>query len=308
MNEIYQQALNGQLASNPSGAMRSIRLWNNLPLDIQLFYLTEYATRAAITVLPEGYAEHCWLADGDYILFTCVATGSFVGVAAVTSGVDSMFLGHNYMVPPNSMGLPPQPSADTLIPPDSPRVLVAAGHLTNGNRTLREQYWRRTSDSYSIAPGETQTVSTSTSSNMQQTSSSSDTVSASIGASASAGWGPMSVGLSASLSATSTHSQEVSLSTENTSYLSDTLVGPEGGEAQMFIKWQLMDLISVVNPAGVLQSTVVSGLAPIVVQGPYVASQLSNARLIAAPEPGAIGSPRTVVRSRAFHPQIALQA
>jgi hypothetical protein len=279
-----------------------VRLWNNLNFDLQLFYLTEFGTRAGLGMLPGGYAGNYWLANGYYVVFTCLATGSFVGVASIVSGVDALFLGRNYMVPPNSLGMPPQPTAEAVVPPDSPRVLVASGLLRNGNHTLREQYWRRMPDSYSIAPGETQTVSTSTSTNMQQTSSDTTTVAASMSASASAGWGPMSASLSASLSASSTHAQEVSISTENTSYVSDTLTGT-GTAASMFLKWQIMDVVSVVSPGGEVLSSLISGMAPVLVQGPYDATQLPAAKVRQPALAGAIGSPRTAVSGRAFVPQ-----
>ncbi|MBN8468083.1 hypothetical protein JYJ95_16300 [Corallococcus exiguus] len=303
MNTLYQQALAGTLGSDPTGGMRSIRFWNNLPVDAQLFYLTEDGSRCAMGVVPAGYAVNFWVANGDYISWSCRHTGSFIGLCAVTSSTSGVYFGPNYMVAPNDIGLPPQPTSEVVIPPDSPRVLVAAGLLANRNRTIREQYWRRLPESYTIAPGETQTVSTTSTSNMQQTSSSTDTVSASLGASASAGWGPMSVGVSASLSASSTSFQEVSLSTEYTAYVSDTLTGT-ASYTQMFLKWQLMDIVSVLSPDGVVLSSIVNGLSPTLLQGPYNVADLSTlgtakkARRLPAP-----GFPRTRVAARPFQPR-----
>ncbi|CAM4310257.1 hypothetical protein HRD49_18160 [Corallococcus exiguus] len=303
MNTQYQQALAGTLASAPTGGMRSLRFWNNLPVDAQLFYLAEDASRCAMGVVPAGYAINFWVANGDSISWSCRHTGSFIGVCSITSSTPSVFFGPHSMVAPNDIGLPPQPTAEVVIPPDSPRVLVAAGLLENRNRTLREQYWRRLPESYTIAPGETQTVSTTSTSNMQQTSSSTDTVSASLGTSASAGWGPMSVGISASLSASSTSSQEVSLSTEYTAYVSDTLTATQT-YTQMFLKWQLMDIVSVLSPNGQVLSSIVNGLSPTLLQGPYNVSDLST--LSAAKKalnPASPGFPRTRVAARPFQPR-----
>lgn len=305
MNPIYQQALAGTLCSAPTSGMRSVRFWNNLPVDAQLFYLAEDGSRCAMGVVPAGYAANFWVANGDYISWSCFHTGSFIGVCSIASSTDSVFFGPNYMVDPNDIGLPPQPTSQVIIPPDSPRVLVAAGLLKNRNRTIREQYWRRLPESYTIAPGETQTVSSTSTSNMQQTSSSTDTVSASLGANASAGWGPMSVGISASLSASSTSFQEVSVSTEYTAYVSDTLTATEA-YTQMFLKWQMMDMVSVLSPNGEVLSSIVNGLAPVVLQGPYNVSDTSTlasakqARLPARP-----GFPRTRVATRPFQPRVA---
>ncbi|RKH94968.1 hypothetical protein D7Y27_09230 [Corallococcus sp. AB004] len=283
--------------------MRSLRFWNNLPVDAQLFYLAEDASRCAMGVVPAGYAINFWVANGDSISWSCRHTGSFIGVCSITSSTPSVFFGPHSMVAPNDIGLPPQPTAEVVIPPDSPRVLVAAGLLENRNRTLREQYWRRLPESYTIAPGETQTVSTTSTSNMQQTSSSTDTVSASLGTSASAGWGPMSVGISASLSASSTSSQEVSLSTEYTAYVSDTLTATQT-YTQMFLRWQLMDIVSVLSPNGQVLSSIVNGLSPTLLQGPYNVSDLST--LSAAKKalnPASPGFPRTRVAARPFQPR-----
>jgi hypothetical protein len=255
-------------------------------------------------VVPAGYAVNFWVANGDYISWSCRHTGSFIGVCAISSSTTSVFFGPNAMVDPNDIGLPPQPTSEVIIPPDSPRVLVAAGLLQNRNRTIREQYWRRLPESYTIAPGETQTVSSTSTSNMQQTSSSTDTVSASLGASASAGWGPMSVGISASLSASSTSFQEVSLSTEYTAYVSDTLTAT-ASYTQMFLKWQMMDMLSVLSPNGVVLSSIVNGLSPTVLQGPYNVSDLST--LAAAKRhrlPARPGFPRTRVAARPFQPRV----
>ena len=304
MNPLYQQALAGTLASAPTGGMRSIRFWNNLPVDAQLFYLAEDASRCAMGVVPAGYAVNFWVANGDYISWSCRHTGSFIGVCSISSSTTSVFFGPNAMVDPNDIGLPPQPTSEVIIPPDSPRVLVAAGLLKNRNRTIREQYWRRLPESYTIAPGETQTVSSTSTSNMQQTSSSTDTVSASLGTSASAGWGPMSVGISASLSASSTSFQEVSVSTEYTAYVSDTLTAT-ASYTQMFLKWQMMDMVSVLSPNGEVLSSIVNGLSPTVLQGPYNVSDLST--LAAAKGPRLLansGSPGTRVAARPFQPRV----
>ncbi|WP_043710610.1 hypothetical protein [Corallococcus macrosporus] len=307
MNPIYQQALAGTLSSAPTGGMRSVRFWNNLPVDAQLFYLTEDGARCAMGVVPAGYAANFWVANGDYVSWSCLHTGSFIGVCDITSSIASVFFGPNFMVAPNDIGLPPQPTSAVIIPPDSPRVLVAAGLLKNRNRTIREQYWRRLPESYTIAPGETQTVSSTSTSNMQQTSSTTDTVSASLGASASAGWGPMSVGISASLSASSTSFQEVSLSTEYTAYVSDTLTAT-ADHTQMFLKWQMMDMVSVLAPNGEVLSSIVNGLSPVVLQGPYNLTDLST--LAAAKQallPARPGFPRTRVAARPFRPRAAAE-
>lgn len=269
----YLAALQGTLVSTPSGNPRPMTFWNNLTFDVWLSYVSEFGTLVGLGPLPAGYSITYEVNDGIYVLWQSLHTGSFVGLVEAAAGMETVFFGKNYVLAPNDIGPPPSPTSDIPVPQDSSRVLVGFGELDNQNRVLREQYWRRMPDSFSLAPGETRGVSSTTTSNLQQVSSDTTTVAASVGANASAGWGPFSIGVSASLNASSTSFQQFTVSEEYSAYVTDT-VQNQTSEAQMFLKWQLMDMVSILDVQGVILSTVVNGTSPVLIAGPFSLSAL----------------------------------
>ena len=111
---------------------------------------------------------------------------------------------------------------------------------------------------------------------MQKTTSEQTTVAASLGISASAGWGPISASVSTSLSQTSSTFQQVTLTEERTSFVSDTLEN-KTDKPRMLLIWQLTDIVTVFEGNGVPLSSIVSRNAPNVIGGPYDPNSLPAA-------------------------------
>jgi hypothetical protein len=67
------------------------------------------------------------------------------------------------------------------------------------------------------------------------------------------------------------------LSSETTSYVSETLTGMtanssdgSGPTTQMYLYWQLMDIINIVDPSSnLVLGSIVSGAKPVVISGPF---------------------------------------
>ena len=130
---------------------------------------------------------------GDFFLFSLPTSGAFISVIELTSAT-GYHLDNTMLIDPNDIGPIPQPNQTVMVPPNSPRVLVACGTLpptgpgetisSTSNYVTREQYWALQGDSYSIVPGETRTISFTVTSGKQETSSEQATVAASVGTSA----------------------------------------------------------------------------------------------------------------------------
>ena len=125
------------------------------------------------------------------------------------------------------------PARYALIPRDGDRVVVGVGSLppvkvpteadpkkTEERRhtLIREQFWRRGSESYVLAPGEERTISVTHTSGREETSSTQETVSACVSGSASGSWGAFSASISASLSASSSSMHQVTVREQETRY------------------------------------------------------------------------------------------
>jgi Insecticidal Crystal Toxin, P42 len=148
----------------------------------------------------------------------------------------------NRLTAPNSFPFPTR-SQYQVIPPDSGRVLVGIGHA-NGNVVLREQFWHLAPDSYMLAPSSKHVISTSKTHGVRETNETQSTMATSLGLSASGGWGPVSASLSAALNETSSSSQQVSISLEETRY--ETIEQTNASkDAVMYLKWQLIDVFTV---------------------------------------------------------------
>ncbi|MEE1742034.1 hypothetical protein PUR49_36785 [Streptomyces sp. BE147] len=144
-------------------------------------------------------------------------------------------------------------------------ALVGCGILPNGNAVIRQQYWQRLPDSYSIGPLETKTVESTVTSGMQQTSSNLTTVEGSVTGSASAGWGPVSASVSASLSASATSFQQFTATTQTTSYVSDHYENHSETASEMHLHWQLTDSITVYDADGTALSSIITGTQPVII-------------------------------------------
>lgn len=277
MNPLYQQALNGTLQSPNVPPSQSVTLKNGLPVTIYINLLTYQGQQYNLGFMTPSMQIAMNLIPNGYYIATVAVTGSFIAVFQVLSNTSSITITNSVLTPPNNIGMYPSPNANVLIPPDSPRVLVGWGTLGNKNIVLREQYWERMPDSYALAPAETRTYSTTVTSGRQSTSSTTSDMTASLGLSASAGWGPVSASISSSLSASTSSFQQVTVTEQTTSYLSDTLTNPNDDDSAMYLKWQLTDVITVISNDGTPLSSIIMGEAPILTSEPYSLSNLPAA-------------------------------
>lgn len=278
----YRQALQGTLKSTQTGNVVAHTITNQFEIPVIVTWLNTTGVRLYPQTCAPGKSLNLNSYVGYYYLITSALTGAFACVVEIVSGVPTYTVGCQSLTAPSDIGPIPQPTAVILIPPDSPRVLVACGTLSNGGFVTREQYWDRQPDSICLAPGETKTYSMTLSSGKQQTSSTQDTVSASLGLSASAGWGPVSASVSSSLSVNSTTFQQVTITEQSTMYVSDTLTNA-GQTIQMFLRWQLMDVVTIFNAQMAPNASTITGENPILLQGPYDPSDPRPATALSAP-------------------------
>ncbi|MFC5804982.1 hypothetical protein [Streptomyces formicae] len=310
MNEIYQTALNGTLVSPPKESTAAILVINDTSIPLDLFYvdqsgnlcgrddrgnwvaglpgITLDANGGNIVITSDCWAYSYWVAKSHY-------SGAFAAVLQNLRGKSTLTFSGFDLLDPNDIGPIPEPSADMLIPQDGPSVLVATGLVQHGTtvRTpvntgngeqaglgaavTREQFWHCTGESYSLAPGESRIVSYTVTQGMQDSSSESETTNASVGVSASAGWGPFSASISASLSESSTTSQQLTVSTQTSSFVSSSCHNL-GEYPEMNLYWQLTDIATVYDKDGRPLSSVISGEVPAVVSGPWEVRELEDTK------------------------------
>jgi|GEM_PF-2597226 len=283
MNRDYQAALDGTLKSDPNGApVGTVTISNWLDVPVAVFWIDDqglHSEEGPILGPQGGKFQWANVQAKNYFLITFPYTGGFVSVVSVVEGVLEYVIDYDSLVDPGAIGPFPVPNRQVIIPPDSPRVVVACGTVAGSETTpgyhavVREQYWRRMADSYALAPAETRVVSTTSTSGKQETSSSLESIASTVGVSASAGWGPVSASLSASLSYNSTTFQQVTITEETTSYASDTVTNPSNTNPVMFLKWQLCDVITLFETdkqsEGIPIACVISGQSPVLIAGPY---------------------------------------
>ncbi|MFF2949905.1 hypothetical protein ACFVVU_00935 [Kitasatospora sp. NPDC057965] len=309
MTETYQAALDGTLASPPKKSRAEVLVINDLSIPLDLFYLDQSgdlcgpvngrwtAGVPGLVLEPDGgsvvISGDCW-ADG-YWLAKSHYSGAFAAVLRNLPGKSTMAFSGSDLLDPNNIGPIPEPTADVLIPQDGPSVLVATGPVQHGATTrtpvtvpgddqtglgasvTREQFWHCTGESYSLAPGESRTVSYTVTQGKQDSSSESDTTNASVGVSASAGWGPFSASVSASLSESSTTTQQLTVSTQSTSFVSSTYINL-GQYPELNLFWQLTDVVTVHDRTGQPLASVISGEAPSVVSGPWEVQEIEETK------------------------------
>jgi hypothetical protein len=164
---------------------------NNFAIPVSLIWIDLGGDHQELAIIPpRGQSSIGLTYTGDYFLVNSGLTGAFMCVFSTAAGGGTYPVDCSWVVDVGDIGPIPQPNRSVIIPPDSPRVLVACGAAPNGNWVVREQYWERQPDSYCLAPGETKAISMSTTSGMQQTSSQQMEIAASLGLSASADGDP----------------------------------------------------------------------------------------------------------------------
>lgn len=286
------------LANNTSVPVQP-KLWS----DIMLAGHTRWPVMPPNTRLDIRKVLQTWPGTfvGDCVIFASAVTGSFIsasqlkhavplaaGEAVDSAGEAQMVVSAlpnsernivsmngkfpdfgaswNDLVSPNDIGDPPSPTAQMLIPADSPRICVGIathqpGQPGSWNVLLHEQYWKRDPSSFSLAPQSTRLVSTSHTSGRVDTSSNEQSVSETLGTSLSVGWGPISASISASLSKTETTSRSVSLSESDSLALQETYENKSEFN-EVIIFWNLVDVYTWIST----QSAVPTQLAVVELQ------------------------------------------
>lgn len=291
MDKLHEAALYGFLASPVTTTRITIRVENLLSVPVKLVRLNDKAKQVLVSnrpsedVIRAGIGKTVDSLAKNYIMVLNNLTGSFITLFEVPESDRppvEFKIDPTRLSPPNNIGIFPEPNREVIIPPDSPRVLVGCGVLkgsgstaADGNIIVREQYWERMSDSYSLAAGEQKTLSSTTTEGTETTSSSTSEMAVSLGLDASAGWGPVSASASATLSSEASHFQQVTVTEQSTLFASDTLSN-ETADAVMYLKWQLTDVITVFTSTGVAKSSVMMGENPIIIAGPYNPSKLGS--------------------------------
>lgn len=279
MNPLYQKAIDGTLKSPPPGPeMNNLKIANDTDVTLDIRLVDENGNLTPpLSVPAKGGTTLTKTYAGQYAVFTVSSTGAFVCVIEFKGAINSYKVDRTLLVRPNDVGKFPIPSEDILIPSDSVRILVGYGVAPNKNPMTREQYWKRGSDSYTLAPGETRTVGTTTTSGMQTTTTAEQEVATALGMSATAGWGPISASVSASVNVASRSMQQVVVSTETTRYETLELANSDN-TPKLFLRWQLMDVLTVFGKEDLTRplATIIQAVLPSLIGGPYQLSQLGD--------------------------------
>lgn len=200
---------------------------------------------------------------GDKAVLRHSVTGSLFGQVCIgdviVNGVGRVgfMFEPGMMRDPNHIGLPPEPSANVLLPRNSPRIAVGLGFLyVNGNDArknwgdllyvVQEQYWRRGKDSYSLSPGQTKTVTVLQTSGVTLSTESEQTLNAAVGASISGSYGPFAASLSASLEFGSTHRSQETITMAMEAVTEGRVSNPQSYSVTVFA-WELVDLYHLFN-------------------------------------------------------------
>ncbi|MFP8960640.1 hypothetical protein ACLIYP_08750 [Streptomyces nanhaiensis] len=280
MNSVYRKALTGKLPSPPDAAALlpgDVTIRNRLPIPVTVYTVvdgrwgfaadlrTPAPDRPGLAV--QSNAETCVRPIRDsYLLFENSLSGGFAAVVLVTSETREVNVTGWLLLEPCNVGPIPVPNIDegVIIPDDSPPVVVGCGSLPKfadvtepPNVVVREQFWQSLPESYTIAPGETKGYSFEVVSGLQSTTTEQKTLEESVGVSVGAGWGPVSASISTSLNASSTTFQQVSISEETRSYVSEKRELPQSPAdhkyPMMVMYWQLVDRVTVYDSRKVAQ-------------------------------------------------------
>jgi len=200
---------------------------------------------------------------GDKVVLRHSVTGSLIGVTSIQEilfPADKRRTGFIFepsmLHDPNSIGMPPVPQGDVLLPPSSARIAVGFGSMEVaaakakewGQRLyiVHEQYWRRGKDSYSLAPGQTKTVTAEQTSGVTLSTESEETLNLIVGASVSGSYGPFSASLSASLTYSAMHRSQETLSMEMSTVTESEVTNRQSYDVTVF-SWELVDLYHLYN-------------------------------------------------------------
>ena len=132
-----------------------------------------------------------------------------------------------------------------------------------------DQYWRRSSDSFSLAPSQRKRVLVETTSGITDTTSDSTTIDTSLGlsvsAGASVGWAAVSACLTASLNVSSSAGHTVVLQNENITTSEDIMASGDSRPI-LVVYWELVDAYSILDENWNLLAVVEHAQSPAVVK------------------------------------------
>lgn len=252
MQPLLEQYLSGALKSKGNNVLSQVTVTNNLGvplvagvlmLDDSVYPAMELSPGKTVTkTAPVNWYWLIWARDG-----------SLASVyAGVTAGNLVIAIGPTDLSEPGDIGPVPVSTTGVVIPNDSPSILVGYGQAKDkdGKSTYltRSQFWKRSGDSITLAPGESVVTSYTSTTGIQETSSTTETVAMSLNASASAGWGPVSASISAGLNTSSTSFQQYVATQIDTRFESRTYA-PDPNSTRMIFRWQLYDVVSVTAAA-----------------------------------------------------------
>lgn len=248
MQALLEQYLSGTLKSKGNFMMGQVTISNNLGVPLVAGILALDGSVYPAMELPPGKIGSK-TAPVNWYWLIWARDGSLASVyAGVASGNLSLTISPADLSEPGDIGPVPVPTTDVVIPNDSPSILVGYGQAKDksGKSTYltRSQFWKRSGDSITLAPGETVETSYTSTTGIQETSSTTETVAASLNASASAGWGPVSVSISAGLNTSSTSFQQY-VSTQTDTRFESRTYAPDPNSTRMIFRWQLYDVVSV---------------------------------------------------------------
>jgi hypothetical protein len=299
MNDTYQKAINGTLKSSTGpGSGQGLTFYNMTAMPLAMYLISADGSHLGWSTQTQSFqpGEPGYIIAGTtnagqqggssmpqanptlgwYWLFTNALTGAFAAVFPTPPSGGDIYITTWDLLEPNDIGTIPTPdrAAGVLIPTDSPRIVVGCGLSSQGgispNVVVREQFWQRLPDSYSIAPGETKQCSYTVTCGKQETTSELSTLESSVSASASGGWGPVSASVSASLSTSSTNFQQVTVTEQTTSYVAETYsLEQDAKSPEMMLCWQLADTVTIYDSQGSPLGSIVTGTTPTVIGGPY---------------------------------------
>ena len=277
MDPVYKKALLGELKSEEKDPVAPFEISNTTCMPLLLYWVTPTGRLCGYNPATKRFEEGApgypmasnktvpfTIGGGCSFVLLAARSGAFAAACTKAPGVARFVYSSAGIVEPNDLGgILAEPTRERLIPGDSPRVVVGCGMVVaTGATIVREQYWRLSSDSYSLGPKEKRTISYSVTDGMESTSSTEKTLAVSLGVSAEGGWGPISASVSSSLSNTSSAFQQVTLTTQSTSFESHEIENPSGEDTLLAFVWQLCDAVSVFDAKGAPVASVISALSP----------------------------------------------
>ena len=281
MEPLYIEVLTRTLQLPPSEKMKLNYVYktvNNttLPLICKMYSHIDLSplTEGQYIQPRGGILKQTHLVVGDCQIFTCAATGAFVGAklvedvctdkkyekysinpstqdwndvpvaATVRTALSS---GEPGLIDPNDIGGLPIPRGSTLIPSDSGKFVVGAGLFdlpppkSKKVVLIHEQFWRRSPSSFTMAPKSKKSVALVITTGRTETTSTCEQIKANLGIDVSGGWGPVTASMSASLEYGASTNRVVSVTETSQVTVEDQYENDLLNRQMLFLYWNLVD-------------------------------------------------------------------